>query len=139
MITYVEKKPTVEEYKELRNSADWNLVEKGISDERAQKSLNNAPLCICAYDNGKLVGMVRLAGDLQMYGYIQDTIVLPDYKGKGVGTEMLKKIIERVSSLEGYLLGVCPSKVAVQFYEKFGFKKRPQEPNGFMSIEVKKH
>lgn len=136
MIEYLMRKPTLDEFHELRNAVDWNLPSKGISSERAQISLDASPLCVIALDQGKIIGMVRLSGDLGMYGYIQDTIILPGFQGKGVGTKMMNMIMERVNGLTGYMLGVCPSKVSVSFYEKFGFKQRPQDPNGFMSIEV---
>jgi len=136
MITYKIKKPTVKEYLLLRNSVNWNLKEKGISEERAYESLKKCPLCVCAYDKKSVVGMIRLSGDLEMYGYIQDTIILPNYQGKGIGSSLLKKVFEKIKNKPGYLLGVCPSKVSVEFYEKFGFKKRPENPNGFMSIEI---
>lgn len=129
--------PTLKEYKFLRDATNWNLEEKGITDERAQNSLDKTALCVCAYDNEKIVGMVRISGDLSMYGYIQDTIVLPKYQGKGIGKGLMKKVFESLKDKPGYLLGVCPSKVSVEFYKRFGFKKRPEDPNGFMSIEFK--
>ena len=136
MITYKESKPSLEEFNKLRDSVNWNLAERGVSDERARQSLSASPYCVCAYDGEKIIGMVRISGDLFMYGHIQDTIVLPMYQKKGIGREMMKKLLEKISGLEGYLLGVCPSKVSVEFYSKFGFKKRPENPNGYMSIEM---
>lgn len=136
-IIYKIKKPSLEEFHKLRNAVDWNLRVRGISDERAQESLDKAPFCVCAYDEREIIGMVRLSGDSGMYGYIQDTIVLPEYQGKGVGSKMMEKVMGFVRTKKGYLLGVCPSKVSVEFYEKFGFKKRPENPNGFMSLEIK--
>ena len=137
MITYLIKKPTLREYKTLRNVVDWNLEEKGITNERAKESLKKSPICACAYDRRKIVGMIRLSGDLSMYGYIQDTIVSPEYQGKEIGSNLLNKILENIKGKKGYLLGVCPSKISVNFYEKVGFIKRPEEPNGFMSLEIK--
>jgi ribosomal protein S18 acetylase RimI-like enzyme len=135
MIQFLLKKPSLEEYKKLRDCVDWNLESKGVDEERALDSLEKCPLCACAYDEKEIVGMVRLAGDLGMYGYIQDTIVRPEYQGQGIGKKLLQMIFDVLKDKKGYLLGVCPSKVSVQFYEKFGFKKRPEDPNGFMSIE----
>ena len=137
MIEYKIKKPSLDEFHKLRDSVDWNLKERGISDERAQESLDKAPFCICAYDEDEIIGMVRLSGDSGMYGYIQDTIVLPKYQGRNIGTEMMNRLMDFAMARPGYLLGVCPSKVSVKFYESFGFKKRPENPNGFMYVEVK--
>lgn len=136
MIGYYLKRPTFEEYDFLRNSVGWELEKSGISKIRVENSLDKSPLCVCAYDKEKIVGMVRLSGDLEMYGYIQDTIVIPSYQGKKIGRNLMEKIFEKLKDKKGYLLGVCPSKVSVNFYESFGFKKRPENPNGFMSLEI---
>ncbi len=135
MIRYKNQKPTIDEYIFLRNSADWNLEEKGISDERAIASLDSSPYCVTAWDDSNIIGMIRISGDRSMYGYIQDTIVLPEYQGKGVGNAMMDIILSHVKNKRGYLLGVCPSEASVRFYQRFGFVKRPENPNGFMSIE----
>ncbi|MEK6894334.1 MAG: phosphate acyltransferase [Nanoarchaeota archaeon] len=137
-IRYVEKKPTLVEFNQLRDSVDWNLAERGISNESAQKSLDVAPYCVCAYSGNKIIGMVRMSGDQGMYGYIQDTIVLPEFQGKGVGRKLMQIILKNIQNKKGYLLGTCPSKVAVEFYSSFGFKKRPENPNGFMFMEIGK-
>ena len=137
-LAFVEKRPTLEEFKQLRDSVDWNLEERCISDDRAQKSLDSSPFCVCAYDGPKIIGMVRISGDSEMYGYIQDTIVAPGYQGRGVGKNMMKLILKNIQHKKGYLLGTCPSKVSVEFYSSFGFKKRPENPNGFMYMEIGK-
>ncbi len=134
-IRYAERTPTLEEYKALRDAVDWNLAKKGISDQRAQDSLNASPLCVCAYEGDTIVGMVRVSGDVSMYGYIQDTIVLPTHKNRGIGSGLMRVLLRSLADKPGFLLGVCPSKVSVTFYEKLGFRKRPEMPNGFMSIE----
>jgi len=137
MIKYIYKKPSFQEFIQLRDSVGWNLKERGISPERTRDSLKQSPLCVCAYDKDKIVGMVRLSGDLGMYGYIQDTIVLPDYSGRRIGKNLMQRLIKSLKGKKGYLLGVCPSKTSVEFYQKFGFKKRLENPNGFMSMEIK--
>jgi len=64
-----------------------------------------------------------IAGDLCMYGYIQDAMVHPDYQSKGVGSTMMTMLLKKVSDVPGFMLGVCPSRVSVDFYEKSGFIK----------------
>lgn len=135
-ISYRISKPSLSEYHMLRDAFDWRLHERGISDERAQRSIDASPLIICAYHDSKIVGMVRLAGDLEMYGYIQDTMVLPEYQRMEIGTKMMQLILNRIEILPGYLLGVCPSRSSVSFYAKLGFKQRPEYPNGFMYKQI---
>ena len=142
MFKYVFKKPTVKEFNFLRLKSGWSLKDKNISSKRAKDSLNSSPYCICAYDKKKIIGMIRLSGDKSMYGYIQDTMVLPDYQYKGVGTNLLRLLLSKLINKEGYLIGLCPSKVSFKLYSKFGFKFRgKKEDNGplpFMYLEIKK-
>jgi len=135
MIKLTFGKPSVEEFEFLTTSVGWNLKERGITLKRMAASIDKSPLCVLAYDEDKLIGMVRISGDLEMYGYIQDAIVHPDYQGKGIGSKMLSNLLDKLKGNEGYLLGVCPSKVSLKLYGKFGFIKRPENPNGFMNLK----
>jgi len=136
-IEIIDKTPTLQEYKYLRSLVKWDLESARITDERVLDSLDRCPACVTAYEGPRIVGMVRLSGDLGMYGYIQDTIVNPTHQGRGIGTKMMERLLHKVDGLNGYLIGVCPSKVSVDFYKKFGFKKKPEDPNGFMYLETK--
>lgn len=69
--------------------------------------------------------------DNKGYGYINDDIpelsiaVLKEYRGKGVGTKMLKALIEK-AKLDGYpsiSLSVDPENSAYRLYVKEGFVK----------------
>lgn len=142
-----EDRPSYEDYKFLRESVNWSLDKIGMV--RATSSLMRSPLIISAWDTDNpysgddlldcsIVGMVRLSGDLEMYANIQDTIVIPNYQRKGIGKAMMNLLIDQVKDLEGYLLGVCPSKDSVKFYRNFGFINRPENPNGYMYIDFGK-
>lgn len=127
-----ERKPSVEEFKKLRENVGWRIP----SNDDLKESLSCSPYCISAYHLNKIVGMVRITGDKTMYGYIQDFIVLSEYRRQGIGKKMLESLLKNLNK-EGYLIGVCPSKEATEIYQFFGFKKRPETPNGFMYMEVK--
>jgi ribosomal protein S18 acetylase RimI-like enzyme len=129
MVQYFSRKPTIEEYQLLQKSSGWDKKQV-ISPKRMKMSINSSPVCVVAKDKGKIVGMVRLSGDLAMYGYIQDTIVIPEFKGKGIGTQLMKRLLRKVEGLEGYLIGVCPSKVSVSLYSKFGLIERGVQKEG---------
>jgi [ribosomal protein S18]-alanine N-acetyltransferase len=84
--------------------------------------------------NGNKLGAIwiRLFDDLtKTYGYIDketpilSMAILPQYRGKGIGSELLKEIKSQAAS-KGYLrisLSVDPSNPARRLYERFGFKK----------------
>ncbi|PGT79077.1 GNAT family N-acetyltransferase [Bacillus sp. AFS040349] len=75
---------------------------------------------------------IRLFDDInKTYGYIDketpilSMATLPQYRGKGIGSELLKEIKSQAAS-KGYLrisLSVDPSNPARRLYERFGFQK----------------
>lgn len=92
-------------------------------------------LALLAVDsNGNKLGAVwiRLFDDLsKTYGYIDEETpilsmaILPQFRGKGIGSELLKEIKSQAAS-KGYLrisLSVDPSNPALRLYQRFGFKK----------------
>lgn len=83
---------------------------------------------IIAVDNERVIGMGRLLGD-GLYYIIVDVIVTPEYQGKGIGSELIKRILNYVNSQTP-----ADSRASIQlisesgkelFYEKMGFKKIP--------------
>ncbi len=127
-----EKTPSVNDFKKLRKEVGWKL----LTDKSLKESLDYSPYCVSVYHLNKISGMVRITGDKTMYGYVQDFIVLPKYQKLGIGKKMLEILLKNVKD-DAYLVGVCPSECSVDILTHFGFKKRPEEPNGFMYMEIK--
>lgn len=66
----------------------------------------------------------------QGYGYVADDIpelsmaLLPEFRGRGYGTELLRKLLEDLpADIHGVSLSVDPANSAIHLYKKFGFKK----------------
>ena len=87
-----------------------------------------------AVDEGQVVGMGRLIGDGAMIWYIQDVIVLPEYRRSGVGTIIVEKLMEYVrrEAMTGtkVAVGLMSAEGKEPFYEKCGFYTRPNEREG---------
>ncbi|MFC1958345.1 GNAT family N-acetyltransferase [Chloroflexota bacterium] len=124
----VEKLPSVEEYNQLRQSVGWGIYEDDVID----KALPNSLYCVCAFVNAEIVGMARLIGDGGLVYYIQDTIIKPDYQRKGIGTNLMNKIMEyiRTHASHNSIIGLLSAKGKEQFYEHYGFVIRPTDRFG---------
>ena len=86
--------------------------------------------------------MGRLVGDGAMIWYIQDVIVVPEYRHSGVGTAIVQKLMEyaRRDAMPGtsVAVGLMSARGKEPFYEKFGFYARPTEHEGAgMMIRIK--
>lgn len=72
-------------------------------------------------ENGKVVGFINALSDNKLYAYIPLLEVLPDYKNKGIGSELIKLMTEKLSHL--YSIDLCCDQDLVHYYEKHGFMK----------------
>ncbi len=88
-----------------------------------------ADYCLVAETDGKVVGAVwtRIMDD---YGHVDDDIpsfaiaLYKDYRGKGMGTELMKRMLELLK-IQGYKkvsLAVQKANYAVRMYETVGFQ-----------------
>lgn len=130
MITYKQEKISVDTYLYLRSQVKWKV----LSHKQAQMALDNSLTVFVAYDGDQPVGMGRIVGDGAVISYIQDLIVIPNCQGKGVGSGLIKRLIDFVESIriedtEMMLCLMC-AKGREGFYEKHGFIARPTENLG---------
>lgn len=121
---------SAEDYNVLRVSAGW----APIHPEQAAAGINGSSYIVAAAEGGKTVGTARLIWDGGYAALIKDVLVLPEYQGKGIGREMMNKIIAWLKEQlkPGYILQVdmMASEGKEPFYEKFGFIRRPRENRG---------
>lgn len=118
-ITFTDKKFfTEKQIQDLFISVNWV---SGNYPSRLYKALKNSSTVITAWDNGRLVGLLRALDDTEMVAYIHYVLVHPDYQGKGIAGKMVEMIKEKYHN---YLyIEIMPeeSKNAT-FYAKHGFK-----------------
>jgi ribosomal protein S18 acetylase RimI-like enzyme len=73
------------------------------------------------FERGTLVGAGRALADGLDCSYICDIALLPEYQGKGLGTIIIKHLIEKSKGYKKILLYSAPGSEG--FYTKLGFKK----------------
>ena len=91
-------------------------------------------VAIIAFDNKTLIGAIWgriFKSDNKGYGFVSEEIpeismaILKNYRGNGIGTELIKRIITEYKNLnvEKISLSVSVQNKAKKLYERFGFKK----------------
>ncbi len=80
-------------------------------------------------DNGHLVAFARVLSDFTYRAFIYDVIVAKEYRGLGLGRDIVKSILNHdlFKDLERIELNCLDHNVL--FYEKLGFSKVPQGTN----------
>ncbi|KZN25626.1 AttT protein [Haladaptatus sp. R4] len=111
--------PTVDEFVALRDAA--GMVAR--SRDAVEQGLPNTVFGVITVDEtGETVGMARILGDGGMVYQIGDMAVHPDHQRRGLGSRMMKRLME-------YLEENAPERAYVNlmadvegFYEQFGFE-----------------
>lgn len=79
----------------------------------------NSTFVFSAWNDGKLVGCVRVLSDLHFRSIIYDLAVLPAFQNKGIGKELVRRCRNTCKSSEW----LVQTDKAKGFYEKIGFKE----------------
>ena len=120
---------TQEIYRRLRSGAGWLDLDK----EQTERGLSGSLYALVAYDGDEPVGMGRIVGD-GIYNIICDVVVVPSYQGKGIGTEIVKRLLEYLKSrtpVNGRSsVQLIAEKGKEPFYERLGFRSVPDGSSG---------
>ena len=74
-----------------------------------------------AYVDNKLVGIIRVVGDGASVVFVQDLLVYPQYHRQGIGTALLKKIMEEYDGVYQLHLLTENTEKTIAFYKSLGF------------------
>lgn len=86
-----------------------------------KKAYENSLCVLGAYDYDKLVGIIRAVGDAKTIVFIQDIIVLPKYQRKGIGTKLLKTLMDKYKDVYQMELLTDNTEKTKAFYRSVGF------------------
>ena len=121
-ITYTEeKKFTQDEVQTLFRSVGWV---SGEYPSRLYKALMHSSTVITAWDDGRLVGLVRLIDDSELVAYMHYVLVHPDYHGRGIAGHMIDMVKEKYKDYL-YIEIMPEERRNAAFYERFGFTVMP--------------
>ena len=74
-----------------------------------------------AYIDNKLAGIIRVVGDGASVVFVQDLLVYPQYHRQGIGTALLKRIMEEYSGVYQLHLLTENTEKTIAFYKSLGF------------------
>ena len=108
-----------EQIKNLYLDNGWYAYTNEI--DKLFNGIKNSTDVIGAYDEDKLVGLVRTISDLTSITYIQDILILSSYQRKGIGKELMNIIFERHQGVRQIcLMTDIEDKRSRGFYESIG-------------------
>jgi GNAT superfamily N-acetyltransferase len=89
------------------------------SPERHVELLRRSLVAIVARDEGRVVGFATAVGDGVLSAYIPLLEVLPEWQGRGIGSELVRRVLARLGGL--YMVDLCCDAELEPFYRRLGF------------------
>lgn len=117
----------INEYKGYSRDEIYPLYERAgwtnytSNEKMLEAAYLNSALILAAYDGDKLVGIIRVVGDGHSIIFIQDIIVLPEYQRRGIGTMLMRTILERYAEVYQIELATDNTEKTIAFYKSLGF------------------
>jgi len=100
----------------LSNEAYWG---EGRSREVVERLVREAQRVVGLYDGDRQVGFARAFTDGVSLVYLADVYVLPDYRGRGLGVELVREMVENGPYAD--VRWVLHTRDAFELYRKFRF------------------
>ena len=119
MISYTDEKSfSMKDVQNLFLSVNWI---SGKYPERLHKALLNSSTVFSAWENDRLVGLIRVLDDSEILAFIHYVLVDPEYQGLGIAGNLVEMVKEKYKSYMYIELMPEEGKNA-SFYQKHGFK-----------------
>lgn len=77
--------------------------------------------CCFAREDGRLVGAGRVLADGVDCAYVCDVALLPSHQGRGLGAQLMTRLVDRARGHRKIILYAVPGKEG--FYRRFGFQR----------------
>lgn len=103
----------------LYESVGWQFYCK--HPEVLEKAFANSLCTLAAYEDEKLVGLIRSVGDGHTILFIQDLLIYPSYQHRGIGTALMHALLEQYPHVYQIELATDNTEKTVSFYKSFGF------------------
>ena len=100
----------------LSNHAYWA---KGRSRETVERTVREASRVVGLYADGRQIGFARAFTDGVAVVYLADVYVLPEHRGRGLGVELVREMVEGSPWADQRWL--LHTRDAHDLYRRFGF------------------
>jgi ribosomal protein S18 acetylase RimI-like enzyme len=94
---------------------------KPPSPERHLEILRGSSHVVLARDGERVVGFVTAISDGVISAYIPLLEVVPEYQGRGIGAELVRRLLAELEGL--YMVDLCCDEDVVALYERLGLER----------------
>jgi predicted GNAT family acetyltransferase len=104
----------------LKADLKLDLFDNGRTLEQYEKSFGSSFAVCMAWDGERVIGNARVLSDGVCNAYIIDVWTHSQYRHRGIATQMMARLLERLKGQHVYLF----TDGAQDFYRKLGFKEQ---------------
>ncbi|HIV03482.1 MAG TPA: GNAT family N-acetyltransferase [Candidatus Aphodoplasma excrementigallinarum] len=119
-IDYLETKEfSAGQLEELFLSVGWD---SGKYPDKLVRAMRRSSHVISAWDNGRLVGLLRSLDDGETVAFLHYLLVHPAYQGRHIGAGLMERMLCKYTDM--LHIKIMPSDPkTIPFYQKFGFRQ----------------
>jgi GNAT superfamily N-acetyltransferase len=85
-------------------------------------AFENSSYVLIGLENDEVIASLRSLSDNVSVHHLQDILVRPSHQGKGLGTKLLKKALEKYAHVRTHLLLTDDEEKQHKFYKALGYK-----------------
>ena len=111
----------------LYDAVGWSAYTR--EPELFDPMIDGAWLVLSAWDEDRLVGLVRMVGDGATVACIQDLLVLPEHQGCGIGRALLDRALEACAGIRQIYIttdDAAANQRVIDLYRSLGFRPTPE-------------
>lgn len=111
----------IDQIRELYDAVGWTSYTDDIY--ALIKGYENSLKILAAFEDDKLLGLIRAVGDGYTIIFIQDILVLPEYQRKGIGKTLINGMLDLYPNVRQIELTTDIDPKTIGFYSSQGFEK----------------
>jgi len=108
----------------LYNDNKWALYTRDLNS--LKRAIENSLYVKSIWCMDELIGLIRVVGDGESILYIQDILILKKFHRQGLGSKLMKDVLEKYKHVRQKTLLTGTSKKETTFYRSLGFME-PKE------------
>ncbi len=117
-----DKNIPLEKLLELYRSSNYN---DWWTERNAKAWIDHSYLFVTAWKGDKAVGTATVISDGVNYAHIDDVLVHPGFRRRGIASEMMKIILAAIEPLKLDFVQLIALPGRSSFYKRFGFEELP--------------
>ena len=103
----------------LYTAVGWTAYTENM--QALRQGYGHSLLVLGAYENEELAGIIRAVGDGFTVVFIQDILVHPEKQRRGIGTALLRAVLDRFPQVRQIQLTTDDTPQTNAFYRSLGF------------------